>query len=503
MKKPMVLWVKAIGIFVSLALLAVGFGSIDQSAPDLSTHQRLACPPKTVPDKQNGLHWLIQAAAKWRPMTDYSTEHGINVWVHGGTLYQPAIEEAHAYELIAGYLKENQAAIADVDQALACDHWIWPAPDDLPKRDLMDLIKAKISWMQSFKHGLQALSWQAASQRRAGDLDGAIATLAKRCRFYNLGMHDYQSELIAFMLQVAHCHETVFMAETLINDPRLNERQAAGLLRLCNELADSSDALKNHFSQDLALQPVFCSRKALRNWISDSPNLPIESRCLAKFLVTCPYTYHPNQLVATRLRICEEAMAQIGKTDAEIRVWQRVDSSRKPNGLDFFWQVLPNHAGRVLESDGFLFSPQRLRYNYGKIIHKAIEGETLISGVRLQAASRLYELRHGQLPDRLDQLVPEYLPAIPRDPYDGKPFRYVRDQQILYSIGANPQDDSGTPPPFGGNRRYAMAEGAINTGGDIVFPLKKIQEMPVKVLEPEKTPANIDISKDLQKLLQP
>lgn len=44
----------------------------------------------------------------------------------------------------------------------------------------------------------------------------------------------------------------------------------------------------------------------------------------------------------------------------------------------------------------------------------------------LKAAVRLYEAEADQPPDRLDRLVPKYLPAVPADPFDGKPFRYRR-----------------------------------------------------------------------------
>lgn len=42
----------------------------------------------------------------------------------------------------------------------------------------------------------------------------------------------------------------------------------------------------------------------------------------------------------------------------------------------------------------------------------------------LFVALRLYEAEHGQLPASLDALVPQYLPAVPADPFDGAPFRY-------------------------------------------------------------------------------
>jgi hypothetical protein len=60
------------------------------------------------------------------------------------------------------------------------------------------------------------------------------------------------------------------------------------------------------------------------------------------------------------------------------------------------------------------------------------------------AAAR-YRAEKGRLPETLDALVPEYLPAVPRDPFDGKPLRMVtRDGRLVfYSIGPDMKDDGG------------------------------------------------------------
>lgn len=56
-----------------------------------------------------------------------------------------------------------------------------------------------------------------------------------------------------------------------------------------------------------------------------------------------------------------------------------------------------------------------------------------------------YRLKHGHWPVRLDHLVPEFLPAVPLDPYDGKPLRYGRRDEgvIVYSVGQDLSDNGG------------------------------------------------------------
>ena len=52
--------------------------------------------------------------------------------------------------------------------------------------------------------------------------------------------------------------------------------------------------------------------------------------------------------------------------------------------------------------------------------------------------------RPGNLPETLQALVPDYLPAVPRDPFDGQPFRYSTERRIIYSVGEDLTDDGGT-----------------------------------------------------------
>jgi hypothetical protein len=62
-------------------------------------------------------------------------------------------------------------------------------------------------------------------------------------------------------------------------------------------------------------------------------------------------------------------------------------------------------------------------------------------------AIRLYQLDNGRRPARLEDLVPHYLPAVPRDPYaaDGSAIRLGRGGTLLYCVGENGVDEGGLP----------------------------------------------------------
>jgi hypothetical protein len=68
--------------------------------------------------------------------------------------------------------------------------------------------------------------------------------------------------------------------------------------------------------------------------------------------------------------------------------------------------------------------------------------------VLVAIAMELHRRRHGAWPRSLDQLSPQLLPTVPLDRYDGKPLKYrVADgRPLLYSIGADRDDDGGRLP---------------------------------------------------------
>jgi hypothetical protein len=70
---------------------------------------------------------------------------------------------------------------------------------------------------------------------------------------------------------------------------------------------------------------------------------------------------------------------------------------------------------------------------------------TLSQLLQAELAVRAYRLEKGRLPQRLESLVPDYLPQLPRDHYSGVPLVYCLNGEgyLLYSVGADRTDDGG------------------------------------------------------------
>jgi hypothetical protein len=81
----------------------------------------------------------------------------------------------------------------------------------------------------------------------------------------------------------------------------------------------------------------------------------------------------------------------------------------------------------------------------GNVPKKGAAGQVAVDQAVLACALERYRLAHGQFPDRLEALAPDFITTPPRDVITGEPYKYRRttDNFILYSVGWNEIDDGG------------------------------------------------------------
>jgi hypothetical protein len=81
----------------------------------------------------------------------------------------------------------------------------------------------------------------------------------------------------------------------------------------------------------------------------------------------------------------------------------------------------------------------------GNVPKKGAHGQAVADQVVIACALERYRLAHGQFPNALDALAPDFISQMPHDVITGEPYKYRRDQEAfaLYSIGWNETDDGG------------------------------------------------------------
>ena len=100
-------------------------------------------------------------------------------------------------------------------------------------------------------------------------------------------------------------------------------------------------------------------------------------------------------------------------------------------------------------------------------LHEA-ESDANLRLAQTAIALEQFRLAEGRLPEHLAELAPQFLPAVPADPFDGQPLRYHRldTGYVVYSVGRDKQDD-------GGRERPAHAKSSDHTTYDLTFTVKR------------------------------
>jgi hypothetical protein len=111
-------------------------------------------------------------------------------------------------------------------------------------------------------------------------------------------------------------------------------------------------------------------------------------------------------------------------------------------------------APSMITSNRLLIISRMMLPALAKTLDRATEHSARMRVVETALGVERFRLAHsGALPDRLDQIAPQFLPAVRLDPYDSQPLRYKKLPRgyVVYSIGADRKDDGGAEAPAQGS----------------------------------------------------
>ncbi len=83
---------------------------------------------------------------------------------------------------------------------------------------------------------------------------------------------------------------------------------------------------------------------------------------------------------------------------------------------------------------------------YENTVKKYVRGQSSVDLARTALALERYRLAHGEFPEALTALEPQFVAHVPHDVIGGQPLKYRRTddgQFVLYSVGWNEKDDGG------------------------------------------------------------
>jgi hypothetical protein len=149
------------------------------------------------------------------------------------------------------------------------------------------------------------------------------------------------------------------------------------------------------------------------------------------------YLWQPNRTLASLAATYRSRQRRSG---LDCRTSDAAEPSEEPRRWRMARALLaPNPAGRLALEIG---TP-----NLDRFERRRCHLDTRVSLLQALIAARAYWHARGELPQRLDDLVPVYLADVPRDRFSGGPLRYAPARRVAYSVGEDHLDAGGGEAP--------------------------------------------------------
>ncbi len=141
----------------------------------------------------------------------------------------------------------------------------------------------------------------------------------------------------------------------------------------------------------------------------------------------------------------------LSKTTTEVAQKENIDILDKQFFDSYFELLFDYKPCNPFFSDTpprWLYLPANIIYpGLKRIVEIELRYHILVDIIQTALAVERFRLKHNRLPNDLSELVPEYLPEVPKDPFNNRlPLKYIKGEDFafkVYSIGENQKDDGG------------------------------------------------------------
>jgi hypothetical protein len=411
---------KVFGVFclvVFLFLLGVLFIPWDVQAPDDSD---LHYTPPTLDAGKNAFTG-IEAAGKLCVTRFTSPTDPNRDWtklLYGIGSKSEEWDPAFADEVLA----TNATAFAELEKGLACERYASP-----PVKDFSTLLP----WLQKYKQLAQLLYLKSKRMQLAGDPVAAAQVALQGLRFGQL-ITDDANYLIEWLVGIACQNIAMARINEIIADAKTPELALRDLLAQLDRW--DPKGIERGYKQ--AMQEEYRVTKTTLEMLQQGRLGEILGSEAPPSLSRIPYVLKPNMSRQMMVPFFRNQIENADRISSKIR-YDYPGKPKEPAGLLAKAGMFlgPNSGGKVLY---FMLTPASQGASGKKYLVQAN-----IAGLRLKVALRLYELKHGQLPDDLKALVPEFIKEIPIDSYGGQPFRYSKTEKKVWATGFDLVDNGG------------------------------------------------------------
>jgi hypothetical protein len=260
--------------------------------------------------------------------------------------------------------------------------------------------------------------WSAAQ----GDLKSALADIAA---MYRMAQHAAtEPMLIPMLVGVAIDQHASSTLEIVLRSAQATQEDLADMqiddLISYQRLASRALRMEQAFSLNTFADLDSMDPATLVELIVNPPQLvvPYFGPFYRVFLLA-------DDLAAYRKFLRDYEQSTSGSYQANHRKWQAIDERLVNEKAGLLTLILAPSLSGALEA--------------------AVRADARHRVAQVGLAMYRYRAAHGKFADKLDDLTPDWMPLVPRDPYDGQPLK-LRTTEIgwvVYSIGPDLKDDQG------------------------------------------------------------
>ena len=152
------------------------------------------------------------------------------------------------------------------------------------------------------------------------------------------------------------------------------------------------------------------------------------------------FQFHPNRSKALFISFLEEARTLCSK-NYNLDEWTRFEQGLAE-------RLCFNVAGQFPDFRNLVGRCEliALATSYSVTPSLAAQTEFSCAALAVQLAAEEFRRDRGEYPASLEELVPGYLPEVPKDPFDdGRPIKYNPETRVLYTVGPDRAYDGKLP----------------------------------------------------------
>lgn len=248
-------------------------------------------------------------------------------------------------------------------------------------------------------------------------------------------IQESQAPLIEYLVAIAMKDVGLEAIQRTVSSSKLSSAELTNYAQELNAFYKNEDGLINSFKGEYHMQfwtmdaLASGNKEALQEVVGEeeSENPEISEK------IKNNYYFQPNK---TKLLFAEYTRANIKSANQPCGEIKATEVPR----------LAPTNPAKLYTEENAI----------GKILHdvvaasltsvstKKCEEDLLVAATQAIVAIKAYKNDVGSYPATLNDLIPRYLSSVPVDSFDGKALKYSSAKKIVYSVGQDLQDSSGS-----------------------------------------------------------